>query len=257
MTRQSGTWTAAPAFAVVAPVCAARSICRHWSHTLQRRSRRKYRDLRDAGKPSKGCHHRDHVRKLLILANARCSATAGNGTKKPLDQNGYYAAAVLVARMEDAALDRAVVWDDGTFDGRPWRGAVDIPQRGISVPAVQRGGQAPRRGGPTPPLAARGTDHRRVRTPFVFLENVAHHLRLGFPRGRRRTGRHGLPACGRPLHGGGGRRVSARAALHPRPPRGRRAPTRPGWPTPVAGDSKGTRNRTSGGRSRRGGITTG
>jgi hypothetical protein len=38
-----------------------------------------------------------------------------------------YPAATLVARMEDASLDQAVVWDDvGTFDGRPWRGAVDI-----------------------------------------------------------------------------------------------------------------------------------
>jgi DNA (cytosine-5)-methyltransferase 1 len=43
-----------------------------------------------------------------------------------------YAAATLVARMEDAALDQAVVWDDvGTFDGRPWRGAVDIVTAGF------------------------------------------------------------------------------------------------------------------------------
>ncbi len=42
-----------------------------------------------------------------------------------------YAAATLVARMEDAALDQAVVWDDvGTFDGRPWRGVVDILSAG-------------------------------------------------------------------------------------------------------------------------------
>ncbi|SOC13199.1 C-5 cytosine-specific DNA methylase [Rhodobacter sp. JA431] len=42
-----------------------------------------------------------------------------------------YAAATLVARMEDASLDQAVVWDDvGTFDGRPWRGAVDIVTAG-------------------------------------------------------------------------------------------------------------------------------
>ena len=33
-----------------------------------------------------------------------------------------FAAATLVARMEDASLDQAVVWDDvGTFDGRPWQ----------------------------------------------------------------------------------------------------------------------------------------
>jgi len=38
-----------------------------------------------------------------------------------------FAAAILVARMEDAALDQAVVWDDvGTFDGRPWRGVVAV-----------------------------------------------------------------------------------------------------------------------------------
>jgi hypothetical protein len=33
------------------------------------------------------------------------------------------AAATLVARMEEQAMDRAPVWDDITsFDGRPWRG---------------------------------------------------------------------------------------------------------------------------------------
>ena len=43
-----------------------------------------------------------------------------------------FAAATLVARMEDASLDQAVVWDDvGTFDGRPWRGAVDIITAGF------------------------------------------------------------------------------------------------------------------------------
>jgi len=43
-----------------------------------------------------------------------------------------FAAAILVARMEDAAVDQAVVWDDiGTFDGRPWRGVVDILSAGF------------------------------------------------------------------------------------------------------------------------------
>jgi len=38
-----------------------------------------------------------------------------------------HCAAALVARMADEALDRAPVWDDvATFDGRPWRGLVDI-----------------------------------------------------------------------------------------------------------------------------------
>lgn len=38
-----------------------------------------------------------------------------------------YAAATLVARMEDQSLDRAPIWDDiATFDGAMWRGKVDL-----------------------------------------------------------------------------------------------------------------------------------
>ena len=93
-----------------------------------------------------------------------------------------YAAATLVARMEDAALDRAPVWDDvGTFDGRPWRGAVDIvtagyPCQPFSVAGKRQGADDPRH---LWPHVARIIDE--VEPPFVFLENVAHHLRLGFP----------------------------------------------------------------------------
>ena len=57
--------------------------------------------------------------------------------------------------------------------------------------------------------------------PFVFLENVAHHLRLGFPEVAGRPGRHGLPPCGGTVHGGGSRRAAqARTAVHPRHPGG-------------------------------------
>ncbi|MEL6576441.1 DNA cytosine methyltransferase [Paracoccus sanguinis] len=93
-----------------------------------------------------------------------------------------YAAAILVARMEDAALDPAPVWDDvGTFDGRPWRGAVDIvtagyPCQPFSVAGKRRGADDPRH---LWPHVARIVGE--IEPPFVFLENVAHHLRLGFP----------------------------------------------------------------------------
>ncbi|WP_454283693.1 DNA cytosine methyltransferase [Roseovarius sp. MBR-38] len=93
-----------------------------------------------------------------------------------------FAAATLVARMEDASLDQAVVWDDvGTFDGGPWRGAVDIvtagyPCQPFSVAGKRRGTDDPRH---LWPHVARIIGE--VEPPFVFLENVAHHLRLGFP----------------------------------------------------------------------------
>ena len=57
-----------------------------------------------------------------------------------------YAAAVLVARMADEALGEAPVWDDlTTFDGRPWRGLVDIVSAGFPCQpwsaAGKRGGK--------------------------------------------------------------------------------------------------------------------
>ncbi|MBC9248441.1 DNA cytosine methyltransferase, partial [Paracoccus sp. 11-3] len=93
-----------------------------------------------------------------------------------------YAAATLVARMADAALDQAVIWDDiATFDGTPWRGAVDLVSAGypcqpFSVAGKRRGADDPRH---LWPHVARIIGE--VEPPFVFLENVAHHLRLGFP----------------------------------------------------------------------------
>ena len=93
-----------------------------------------------------------------------------------------YAAAILVARMEEAALDPAPVWDDvATFDGRPWRGAVDIvtagyPCQPFSVAGKRLGTEDPRH---LWPHVARIIGE--CEPPFVLLENVAHHLRLGFP----------------------------------------------------------------------------
>jgi len=43
-----------------------------------------------------------------------------------------YAAGVLVARQNDGTLPPFPVWDDvRTFDGRPWRGAVDVVSGGF------------------------------------------------------------------------------------------------------------------------------
>ena len=42
-------------------------------------------------------------------------------------ENEVTACGVLAARMEDGGLDLAPIWTDlRTFDGRPWRGVVDL-----------------------------------------------------------------------------------------------------------------------------------
>ena len=92
-----------------------------------------------------------------------------------------YAASSLVARMEAAELDQAPIWDDlRTFDGSAWRGVVDIVSAGYPCQPFSTAGR--RRGADDPrhlwPEVARIVDE--CGPEFVFLENVANHLRLGF-----------------------------------------------------------------------------
>ena len=83
------------------------------------------------------------------------------------------AACMLVARMADAALDSAPVWDDlTTFDGRRWSGVVDIITAGFpcqpwSVAGERRGTEDERW---VWPEIARII--REVEPGIVFLENV-------------------------------------------------------------------------------------
>jgi len=91
------------------------------------------------------------------------------------------AAGCLVARMADAGLDEAPVWDDiKTFDGGPWRGVVDIitagyPCQPFSVAGKRAGVRDPRH--LWPDIAKVVAD---VRPEWCFFENVAGHLVLGF-----------------------------------------------------------------------------
>ena len=89
--------------------------------------------------------------------------------------------AILVAQIQKGLLDDAPVWTDArTFDGKPWCGAVDIlvagyPCQPFSVGGKRRGFDDERNLWP---------EVRRIvaecRPAFVFLENVAGHLQLGY-----------------------------------------------------------------------------
>lgn len=94
-----------------------------------------------------------------------------------------YCAAVLVARMEEARLGFAPIWDDlATFDGRRWRGAVDLITAGYPC---QPESEAGLRLGEADDRWLWGEVWRVVREVepgLVFLENVAGHLSGTFGR---------------------------------------------------------------------------
>lgn len=84
-----------------------------------------------------------------------------------------YPAAILVSRLAEGILDEAPIWDDlETFDGRPWRGRVDIISAGFPC---QPWSSAGRRNGTDDerwlwPEISRVV--REVEPRWVFLENV-------------------------------------------------------------------------------------
>jgi len=92
-----------------------------------------------------------------------------------------YAASILVSRMEDQTLDTAPIWSDlRSFDGRPWRGLVDIitagyPCQPFSAAGKRRGADDPRHLWPEVARIIAETG-----PALVFCENVGAHLSLGF-----------------------------------------------------------------------------
>lgn len=92
-----------------------------------------------------------------------------------------HAAATIVARMEDAALAAAPIWDDlESFNGQPWRGRVHIVTAGYPCQPFSTAGK--RRGADDPrhlwPQVARVVEE--VDPEWVLCENVEGHLDLGF-----------------------------------------------------------------------------
>lgn len=106
-------------------------------------------------------------------------AEPGYRTVCHVERNGF-AAAALVARMADASLAAAPVWDDlRSFDGRPWRGRVHIvtagyPCQPFSLAGNRLGADDPRHLWPDVARIVREVDPE-----WCFFENVPGHLSLG------------------------------------------------------------------------------
>lgn len=99
-------------------------------------------------------------------------------------ERDLYASAVLLARMQDKTLDTAPLWSDvRSFDGNPWRDAVDLicggfPCQDISNAGKRAGIQGERSG----LWAEYARIIREVQPRFVFVENVSALLSRGIER---------------------------------------------------------------------------
>jgi DNA (cytosine-5)-methyltransferase 1 len=84
-----------------------------------------------------------------------------------------YARDVLVARQNDGCLPPFPIWDDvRTFDGRPWRGVVDVVSGGFPCQDISAAGKGAGIGGARSGLwreMARIVGE--VRPRFVWVEN--------------------------------------------------------------------------------------
>lgn len=119
-----------------------------------------------------------------------CAGVAGLDLGLHIAEPGYrtvcyvernaFAAASVVARMADASLAAAPVWDDlRSFDGRPWRGKVHLVSAGypcqpFTLSGLRKGEDDPRHLWPD---VARIVDE--IRPEWCFFENVQGHLTLG------------------------------------------------------------------------------
>ncbi len=84
-----------------------------------------------------------------------------------------YAAACLVARMEEGYLDEAPVWDDLTsFDGSTWRGTVDIVTAGFPCQPYSVAGKQLKEKDPRHLWPEIARIIKECQPQCVFLENV-------------------------------------------------------------------------------------
>jgi DNA (cytosine-5)-methyltransferase 1 len=96
-------------------------------------------------------------------------------------EHDAYAASVLIARQNDGSLPPFPIWDDVcTFDGRPWRGRVDVVAGGFPCQDISSAGKGAGIDGQRSGLwreMARIVGE--VRPRYVFVENSPMLVRRG------------------------------------------------------------------------------
>ena len=84
-----------------------------------------------------------------------------------------YPQEILKARIRDGMLDDAPIWDDvTTFDGRPWRGCVDIVTAGFPCQPFSTAGKRQADGDSRNMWPDTIRIIREVKPKYCFLENV-------------------------------------------------------------------------------------
>jgi len=85
-----------------------------------------------------------------------------------------YARDILLARQNDGNLEPFPIWDDvKTFDGRPWRGIVDVVSGGFPCQDISCAGKGAGIEGERSGLwGEMARIIGEVRPPFAFMENV-------------------------------------------------------------------------------------
>ena len=116
------------------------------------------------------------LRELALFAGAGGGILGGHllgwRTVCAVEYNTY-AASVLLARQNDGILSHFPIWDDvRTFDGRPWRGIVDVVSGGFPCQDISCAGKG---AGITGERSGLWSEFSRiigeVRPRFVFVEN--------------------------------------------------------------------------------------
>jgi len=120
--------------------------------------------------------HKQCVNELALFAGAGGGILGGHllgwHTVCAVERDAY-AAGVLVQRQNDGLLPPFPIWDDVcTFDGRPWRGIVDVVSGGFPCQDISAAGRgAGIDGGKSGLWVEMARIIREVRPRYVLVEN--------------------------------------------------------------------------------------